>query len=398
MDVRRQLADGLVDLPRVGRVVKVPGGIPAHRVVDADKLEVEPVTAYLRDLVLSDSSPKTVSSYATDLLRWFRLLWAADVPWDKATEAEVAVLVGWMREADNPQRRRRDPSAPLPGSVNLRTGKPYLAQGYAPATINRGLSAISGFYDFHSHLGLGPVVNPVPVSPQRRRALAHRSPLEPLRAPGRARLRQKSTGRVPRALPDTLWDELFAAVGCDRDRALLEFYVSSGARAEELLGIGIEDIDWAGQRLYVVGKGDRIKEPVPGSPLAFFYLARYFDQLGAPAPGEPVWSTRHGKPGPLTYWAMRRIIQRANAVCGTNWTLHDLRHTAATRMANDPKLTLAEVQTIMRHKSIQTTGRYTAVTVEAMADKLAEHYARPKVAASYPSGYAAADIQAVFGA
>jgi integrase len=29
---------------------------------------------------------------------------------------------------------------------------------------------------------------------------------------------------------------------------------------------------------------------------------------------------------------MRRVLQRANGKLGTNWTLHDLRHTAATRM------------------------------------------------------------------
>ena len=107
MEVRRQLADGLVDLPRVGKVVKVPGDIPPYRVVDEDKSDVEAVTEYLRDLVLSDCSPKTIPAYASDLLRWFRLLWAVDVPWEKATEAEVALLVGWMREAGNPQRRSR---------------------------------------------------------------------------------------------------------------------------------------------------------------------------------------------------------------------------------------------------------------------------------------------------
>jgi len=51
-------------------------------------------------------------------------------------------------------------------------------------------------------------------------------------------------------MPDALWEELFAAMGCDRDLALLECYVSSGARASELL----EDIDWVGQLLYVVSK------------------------------------------------------------------------------------------------------------------------------------------------
>ncbi|MGH3994299.1 MAG: hypothetical protein ACRDSN_17805 [Pseudonocardiaceae bacterium] len=38
-----------------------------------------------------------------------------------------------------------------------------------------------------------------------------------------------------------MWDELFAAMTCDRDRALLLCYVSSGARASELLGVAIGD-------------------------------------------------------------------------------------------------------------------------------------------------------------
>jgi len=121
-------------------------------------------------------------------------------------------------------------------------------------------------------------------------------------------------------------------MGCDRDRALLEFYVSSGARAGELLGIGLEDIDWPGQLVYVISKGNRVRQPVPASPNAFRYLGSYLAVDGLPDPGQPVWRTRRGDPRPLTYWAMRRILQRANDRLGTNWTLHDARHTAAARM------------------------------------------------------------------
>ena len=28
----------------------------------------------------------------------------------------------------------------------------------------------------------------------------------------------------------------------------------------------------------------------------------------------------------MTYWAMRRVLQRANKRLDTNWTLHDARH------------------------------------------------------------------------
>ena len=186
-------------------------------------------------------------------------------------------------------------------------------------------------------------------------------------------------------------------MGCDRDRALLEFYVSSGARASELLGTGLEDIDWPGQLVYVISKGTRIRQPVPASPDAFRYLGSYLADDGLPDPGQPVWRTRRGDPRPLTYWAMRRVLQRANDKLGTNWTLHDARHTAATRMAGDERLTLAEVQTILRHAHLDTTGRYLTARVEDMHDKLQEHYTQPRPQRTFAAGYDPDDIKAVFG-
>ena len=73
-------------------------------------------------------------------------------------------------------------------------------------------------------------------------------------------------------------------MGNDRDRALLAFYVSSGARAAELLELIAQRVDWGRQRIWVVSKGSREVSMVPGSPEAFVYLARYFDAFGTPEP------------------------------------------------------------------------------------------------------------------
>jgi integrase len=127
--------------------------------------------------------------------------------------------------------------------VNPKTGKPILTVGYASRTIAHNLSVVHAFYAFHLHFGQGPVVNPVPESKARRAPLAHRSPLEPAREHRRARLRPKIPARQPRAIPDAQWDELFAQMRCSRDRALLASYVSSGARASELLGVRLGDLD-----------------------------------------------------------------------------------------------------------------------------------------------------------
>ena len=105
--------------------------------------------------------------------------------------------------------------------------------------------------------GRGPVVNPVPEAAHRdgRRVQAHHNPMQPF-APGpRAPLRQKVPERVPRSIPDGLFDALFTAVRSDRDRALLAFWVSTGARAAELLGATLDRVDPGEQRIGVVRKG-----------------------------------------------------------------------------------------------------------------------------------------------
>jgi site-specific recombinase XerD len=277
--VRREpLTHGLVDLPRIGEVVETRVLHPAITVADPLGVPVEPVEAFLRDLSLGDARPLTCRSYAFDLLRWCRVLWALGVSWEQATTAEVEVLVGWMRSAKNPQRQRHSGAS----AVNPRTGKPNLTAGYAPRTINHALSVVGRFYAFHARFGRGPVVNPVAAAPGRRELMSHRSPLEPAPVVRRAPLSQQVPQQAPRAIPDREWDALFAALGCDRDRALLEAYVSSGARASELLGIGLEDVDWSRQLLYVVSKGSRLRQPVPVSPAGLRYLVAYLADAGLP--------------------------------------------------------------------------------------------------------------------
>jgi integrase len=395
--LRNQLMEGRAVLPRVGSVVQLETQHPAYAVLDPAGSPVESAMPYLRDLALNDNSPATSRSYANDLLRWFRFLWLLNVTWDKATEGEVAVIVGWLRTAPNPQRRRTRPDAPQPGSVNPRTGKRYLKAGYAPATINHALTVVASFYDFHRDLGNGPLMNPVPVSEARRRALAHRSPAEAVPAFRRSRLRQRVPATEPRAIPDAMWGEFFAAMNHDRDRAAVLLYVSSGARASELLGVTPADVDWPAQIVYVVSKGTKLREPIPASPQSLVVLAAYLDAMGMPAPHEPVFRTRRGPDKPLTYWAMRRVIQRANDRLGTNWSLHDLRHTAAERMANDPNLTLVEVRAILRHADLATTGRYLHARVEDLFDALQAHYQRPRLQPTVAPGYDPDDFKAVFG-
>ena len=167
--------------------------------------------------------------------------------------------------------------------------------------------------------------------------------------------------RAPRQIPDAKFDELFAALGSHRDRALVALWVSTGARASELLGVTCGDTDPGQQLITVIRKGSRALQQLPASPDAFVWLRLYQLQMQDLVPrgrDQPLWWTLRRPFRRLTYHAAYRMFARANAQLGSNWSLHDLRHTAAYRMARDPQMPLTDVQWVLGHAQLTTTQLY----------------------------------------
>ena len=125
-----------------------------------------------------------------------------------------------------------------------------------------------------------------------------------------------------------------------RDRALVAFWVSTGARASELLGRLCRGADPGQQLITVIRKGSRAMQQLPASPDAFVWLRLYQQQMHGlvPAgPDDPLWWTLRRPFRPLSYHAARAMFGRANAVAGRRTgRCMILRHTAAYRMARDP--------------------------------------------------------------
>jgi site-specific recombinase XerD len=367
--------EGLV-VPAVGRVEGAAGAVHAVRLVDAAGQEVVVATEFLRDLVTGRASESTAGSYAKALLRWWRFLAAVGVEWDRAERADVRDFVLWMRTAVKPNVRK---AGAAPGSLNLKTGKAYPGAGYAPQTINHNLSVLSAFYDFHASMGQGPVRNPVPVAAGRSgtRLHAHHNPMDQYAAHRRAGYRQKVPKRVPRGLPDRAFDELFASMPSHRDRAILAFYVSTGARASELLGVTTDRLDVGSQLVGVIRKGTRALQWLPASADSFVWLRLYQQELDLIAqPGTPVWWTLRAPRRPLTYNAVRAVLLRVNERLGTNWSWHDVRHTAAKRMIADPSLSLSDVQWVLGHAQVTTTQIYLEPNEEEVIHRVRDHQRR----------------------
>jgi site-specific recombinase XerD len=392
-------------VPALGAVVPTGDPWQPFNVVDAAGMSLGAVSAFLRDLQARECSPATQSSYSLVLLRWFRFLWAAGVRWDHATRVEARDFSRWLQLADKQSGAGAGLVEARP--PNAVTGKRPPGPKYAPATRGHSESVLRGFYEFHLEAGTGPMVNPFPLERKRRHRgpPPHSNPRDPERYERTGLYRPKVARRAPRRIPDHKFDELFALLPSHRDRALVAFWVSTGARASELLGVTQGDVDAGQQLIGVIRKGSRALQQVPASPDAFVWLRLYQVQMHGlvPAgPDQPLWWTMRQPFRQLTYHAAYRMFTRANAALGSNWSLHDLRHTAAYRMREDPDLALTDVQWILGHARISTTQIYgTKSELEAIASVVAHHARRAASpsAAPEPSGlrYRPESLKILFG-
>ena len=229
-------------------------------------------------------------------------------------------------------------------------------------------------------MGSGPVINPFPLERSRRggRAHAHHNPMEPYRNERSGLYRPRVPGRIPRSIPDSEFNEIFAGLPSHRDRALVAFYVSTGARASELLSATLAGVDPGRHLITVVRKGTRELQELPASADAFVWLRLYQVEMAELIPRgrrQPLWRAARRPVRPLTYHAVHRMFERVNARAGTAATLHSLRHTAAYRMAEDPALPLTDMQLVLGHAQLTTTQIYLTPRKEDVIRRVLAHHA-----------------------
>ncbi len=378
IETQRRLAR--LKVPRVGRLQETGDRWEPYVLLDPAGERVDAVDVFFRDLQAAGRAASTLRSYGMDLLRWFRFLWAIDVAWQRATRVEARDFSCWVASTRKPARGRvrRQP----PGTVNAVTGKSSPGPRYAETTRAHSETVLRRFYELHLEMGSGPLVNPFPLDRSRRsgRANAHHNPMEPFRHDRKGLYRPTVPQRIPRCIPDEQFDTVFAALPCNRDRAMVAFWVSTGARAAELLGACEEDTDVGQQLIAVVRKGTRVVQKLPASPDAFVWLQLYqieLRRLGVPrGRHQPLWWTLRRPFHPLTYHGAHRMFERVNTALGANWTIHDLRHTAAYRMARDPKMPLTDVQWVLGHAYLSTTQLYLSPTRDEVIETMRAHHAR----------------------
>lgn len=253
--------------------------------------------------------------------------------------------------------------------VRLATGDPDEGRpALAPSSVARTLAAVRGLHRFATRDGVTDSDVAAAVTPPR---------------PPR---------RLPKALPvDRMIAVIEAAgdTGVDtdpgrlRDRAMLELLYATGARAAELIGLDVDDLDGLdhpdGGTVILRGKGGKERLVPVGRPACEAvgaYLTRARPALAKRGGPALFLNTRGGRVSRQTLW---NVVSAAATRAGVTQEVspHSFRHSFATHLL-DGGADIRVVQELLGHASVTTTQVYTLVTVDTLREVWAECHPRAR--------------------
>jgi integrase len=222
--------------------------------------------------------------------------------------------------------------------------------GRTPATWNRHVATVRSFLGFCRRRRW--LSDDLPVDLQRRREPADR------------------TKAIPLVELERLWrrDDLVV-----REKALWRLLYETAARATEALSINVEDLDLDNKRVRVRSKGGDtdwlhfqtgsarlLPRLIGGRTCGPLFLA---DRAPAPARA-PAAFDRCPETGRarLSYRRAEALFREASG----GWTLHQLRHSALTHLA-EQNVSLPLLMAKSRHTSLRSLQRYARPGPEAVA-------------------------------
>lgn len=393
----------LIRVSKIGKVDPTPDSKVAYRWTCPENPRAErAVNSYLLRLAAAKNRPKTLRSYAYDLQRWLRFLDGIDTPFDEATRTDYYDFLRFLSFNGKTGGAKKARASNERVNAITRKVRPDETE-FHDSTLQHSRTVLHEWYEFLHDKAGKPLINPIPHSLRRERGEqsvnAHRNPMDEWQLPQRTSgTGRKPAKRAPRHMPDPHFDAFFATLSCHRDRALVTMAVDSGPRPEELVSLLGADVDWGNALITVTRKGTRNRDTIPVSRDAISWLRLAQEESGyVAAADQPLWVTRRKPRRPFTYDAYRAIFIRANVRLGTDWTPHDLRHTAAVRML-DSGMPERQVQEILGHASNKTLSKYTRPRLEDIIEAQQEAAARPKPRPTITATqYQADDMRELFG-
>ena len=150
-----------------------------------------------------------------------------------------------------------------------------------------------------------------------------------------------------------------------RDYAIITLFLNCGMRLSELVGINFKDISFEEQRMTVIGKGNKERTIYLNnacmSAIKKYMEVRPHDGVSFDSKDALFLSERKERISNRTVqYIVKKELERAGL--DTNkYSVHKLRHTAATLMYQYGQVDIRALQELLGHESISTTEIYTHV-------------------------------------
>ncbi|MBA2362491.1 MAG: tyrosine-type recombinase/integrase, partial [Chloroflexia bacterium] len=308
----------------------------------------------------------------------------------KAARTDLSRFVAWWETS---RSRAFEPALVRHEDLRDWRGDRQRHDGAAPATINRGLASLRGYFAWATRQSL------LPDDPALEVGIVPSPELSPRSLPREA---VDALLRAARATPDPVLRS--------RDEALLALLVYAGLRVQEACDVQLRDVDLpAGTVIVRSGKAGKARR-VPLHPDATRLLRRYVEAVRCPqgmpavgsqeereqllvgiaanAPGRPLRPgidqraaqrtlsrLGHDAASALTAAAartsdiagaerLRELARRLESV-----TPHMLRHSLARRLLASGAQ-LPEVQRLLGHTRLETTVRYLTPSEDDLRDAI----------------------------
>ena len=236
-----------------------------------------------------------------------------------------------------------------------------------PATVNRHLAGVFGFYDHQARGGAGLAADLVAW---RRVSRGSYKPFLHHVSKAKALPTRPIKLKVPRRAPRTLSDEQVVAVlgACRRlrDRFLMALLVETGARIGQALGLRHCDFVSRDKELHIVARSDNangarakvssttvLPVSVPLVRLYSEYMHVEYGDLDSDYVFVNLWGGRRGSP--MSYPTVDKLVAQLRCRSGVDFTAHMLRHTHATDLVRRG-VPIEVVARLLTHRSSRTTS------------------------------------------
>ncbi|MBQ9657732.1 MAG: tyrosine recombinase XerC [Clostridia bacterium] len=155
----------------------------------------------------------------------------------------------------------------------------------------------------------------------------------------------------------------------ERDLAITTLFLNCGLRLSELVGINIKDIDFSDDKMTVIGKGNKERTIYLNKAciktINDYLIVRPRDKVKSDTKNSRDALFLSERRERISRRTVQNIIEKEIKAAGldtSKYSVHKLRHTAATLMYQYGEVDIRALQELLGHESISTTEIYTHVS------------------------------------